>query len=1124
MADERRPAGQPYELFGEVMLGPRQGVDTEYDGLDNPTEGQEIARQSVPLVRQTDEERRREQQQMEDEAPGLIEGIDLATQQEWIPRLMGNKEFTPDPDFEMSADVLEKRAEGLPEDAFDYIAKAQSQEEADYLERKYRKDYEREQELAKMGWSGVGLRVGAALTDPAAWGIGAAASAAFGPAGLVGTAAKNLSRAGRIIRSGTAGAAGNLAVEAAISQNKPIYDNMNLLYAAGLGFGIGGGMSAISRNPSTQAEAEGLRKAGEGLKREAEERVGQMIRDAQFSPSQAGPGDAGAAAVSREIPIRDDDISIDSFLTAVDKDPSIAPRAAFSKGRFSSMSMGLSSENPATRAIFKPLAEEGVGYTDRNAAVIHSASEGQRMREMQVTNEWMRGWQPNFREWVKAEGQGNRWKPFYNEEMAKVFNEQVTDYVEGLTTDVHPAVARQGDVMRKILDDFRRDLNQPMAYRQEYGRPVKGFGTLEEDPFYVPREFDLGKVRSLVREFGTTNIETLIARSIKNAADDITDEAAQKAGRAYLKTIRSMDAGMGGDTARILSSGDGEEIKAFLKNNVDGDSLSEADIDDIVDSLTVRKSEGGQKHGKSRTPLETGFSMNLRRNPEYGQGSREVSVRELFNRDAHDLMAGYTRKMSGALAMARYRIPGLSDGITSHGEWETLLNKARDIGYRQGMDPKEMNRELAEADRMYRAIMGMPNEADLTKWGQSLKFFRDWSFMRFMGQVGFAQIPEAGVAAAGLGIKTMFKGVPGFKGFIRDAQTGKIDHELIDEIEIATGYGGDWLRSGQLDRFNDMTGSRDTILNQGWKDRLEFTVRKSKRAVFAGSGMAAVNTVLKRSVANGIAQRFAEAAWGTGKLMNKNRLRSIGLTDAQVDGILENIRNHAEWEEGLTGRKLKRLNLNQWDLASEANFTESMFRYANRLVQENDIGQFRQWMAHPVARMFLQFRSFIIGAHEKQFLHNLHMRDFQAFSTFAATTFMSTLGYTAMTYSRSVGKGNQEEYLKERLSTANLAKASFERSSWSGLVPTAVDTVFPGTFSYRSSGQATGAIFGNPTADTLNSTHTALQTILSGDLSRSQEDVQNLTRLMPFQNLNGVTQLSNSVLGEMGLPEDAPRE
>ena len=1127
MADQRQPAGQPYEAFGEIMFrGQDQFKDVAPD-YGQPTTGQQQARESLPIIKQTRNEKA-DQVETEEE-PGFWQGVDLATQQEWIPRLALNskRSFTPNPDYEMSEDQLLDLSKDLPEDAFSYISQAESAEEAEYLSKRYREDFAREEELAKLGFTGIGLRMGAAMTDPTAWGIGAAASAVLGPAGLVGTAANRLSRVARIARAGTAAAAGNLAIEAAISSQKPVYYNMNYLYAAGLGFGIGGGLAAISRNPSTRAEADGLRNAGEGLKRAAEEEVGRMFRESTYTPA-ADLDSAGAMRLSREVPLREGDEGIEDFSSALAQDPNIAPKSAFSSVRFSSMNLGMSSDNPGVRAMFKPLAEEGVGYTDRGAAVAFSASEGQRLREQKVTTQWMRGYQPNFNKWIKDQGTEGTWKPFYKEEMAQVFNRQVTDYVEGLLEDAHPSVVKQGNVMRKIFDEYRTDLNQPMAYRQEFGRPVKGFGTLEENPNYIPHEFDLGSMRKLVTEFGSPNMEYLLTKSIMDGSEEITEEAAKKAGKAYLKTIRGLDAGMGMDTARILSSGDAEEIKAFLRQNADGEVLSEVDIEDIVDSLTVRKnSEGGPKYGKSRTPLNMETKVTLRRNPEQfpAGGTREVSIREIFNRDAHDLVSRYNRRMSGSLAMARYRIPGLSDGITSQGQWETLKNQVRDVGSREGIDPEVTNRQIAEADLMYRAIMGVPNQADLTRWGEALKFFRDWSFMRFMGQVGFAQIPEVGVAAAGLGLKSMFKGVPLFRGIMRDAQDGTLSHALVDELEVITGQGGDWLRAQQLNRFNDMTGTQDTFLGKSkWKDRLEMGVKKGKNVVFAGSGMAPINSLMKRSVANGIVQKFGMAAIGKGKNLNKNRLRSIGLTDRQVDGILENIRKHAKFSDGMAGKKVDKLNINQWDLASEADFTEALFRYSNRLVQENDIGQFRMWMSHPVARMFLQFRSFIIGAHEKQLLHNIHMRDIQSFNTFVATTFLAALGYSAMTYARSIGMSNQEEYLRKRLAPNEVAKASFERSSWAALLPTAIDTVAPGTFTYRSSGQATGAIFGNPTANTIESSHSFLDTILRGDAGDSQEDVQNILRLLPFQNLNGVAQASNLILGESGLPEDSPRD
>lgn len=1144
MEDENRPVGRPYELFGEVKQAGDQQYETadipDYD-FENLSPGQETARQSVPLRRKTDQQRREDQQAIEEDAPGVAEGLNTATQLEWVGRLMADqKTYPPDPDMVWTPEKVLEYGEGLPEEAFPFITEAQSDEEAAYRAEHYRRDMAREEEMAKMGFTGTGLRVGAAFLDPAAWGIGVAASSMFGPAGLVGTAANRLSRATRIVRGGTAAATGNVAVEAAIGANKPIWDEMNLLYAAGIGFGLGGGLSAISRNPSTQAEAGALRNASKGLKAESEAEIKKFYETSSYRPvdaPEASLDDAGAMRVSRYVPLKEGDDPIDNFYENLKADPSVAPRAGQAWARkvgglkTSSMSMGLTSENPGVRALFKPLAEEGVGYTDRNAPVAISASERQRKRHGQVETEWMRGHSSNVNDWLKDQNPEGTWHPWQKDDMTRVFNEQVTDYVEGVRENVHPAVARQGEVMRKVMDDYRQDANQPMAYRQENGRPLKNFGTLEEDPFYVPHIHDLGKVRSIAEEVGTPNLETLVAESIKRGMKDtITDVQARRYGTNYLKTLRMLHTGMGGDPGRILASGDAEEIKRLIRDNSTSDSISDVEIGDLVDALTFGKKdrEGGSSRGRQRTPLDMNTTLTLRKNPEKHPegGSREVSIRELFNRDAHDLTMRYSRQMSGAIAMGRYKIPGLADGITSRGEWETLMDRVRAIGDHEKVPSERTNRELEEANQMYNAIMGIPNKRDMTPYGQATKYMRDWAFTRYMGQVGFAQLPEAGVATAGVGIKAMMKGMSSYRGLLRSTQDGTIADETIDEMELITGTGSEWLTSGQIQRFNDTTGTADTQLGSSkTRDRVESSIKSVKRGVFAGSGMATVNTVLKRATASGIANKFADAAINGKKPLGRNRLRSIGLTDAQADRILENLRNHADFKDGLTGRKLERLNIHKWDLAAEADFSEASFRYINRLVQENDLGQMRMWMTDPTAKTFLQFRTFIIAAHEKQLLHNLHMRDFQTFTTFAASSLMATLGYSAMTYMRSVGRSDQEEYLQRRMAPKELAKASFERSSWSALIPTAVDSFSPGTFGYsRSSGQDVSLWFGNPTADTIGGAGQALRTLATGQALDSQEDLRSLSTLLPFQNMNGVLQMSNIMIGSSGLPEDAPRD
>ena len=1113
---------RPMELFGEVV-NKAPGDFTPRGPSDN-TRGQEIQQEITPTVRISDRERLAAQE----DAPDLSEGWERARDAEWLYNLASqNRRFAPNPDFEMTQEKLLDLTEGLPEDSFDYVSGAGSQEEAEFRAQHYRKDQENEERLGQMGMSGTALRIGAAMTDPVVWGASAGLSALTGPLGLVGTAANRLTRVQRIVRGGTAAAAGNVAIEGAINANKPIYDDMNLLYAAGLGFGIGGGLSALSRNPSTRAEAEALRRGGDSLRRAAEDETTRITREAV-----SGGGDAGAARISRVEPLGPEHTDPDDFIALADRDPTVAPRTAFGTagGLISSVSRLKSSNNPASRAIGNVFAEDAVGNADRSIASVVPAS--QKQLRLQRTNEikWGQGWKTNLRQFMEEKGDSPGWKIWDKPKNEREFSAMVSDYVEGVRTNVPTPVKAQGDILRNIFEDYRVNLNQPGAYRGEYHRAPSGFGTKEADPNYIPHEFDYEGFNSLVREVGSANVEDLFARSIRNATDDITEEAARKAARSYVKTIRNLRVGIGGDAGRILGSGDAEEIKRLLR---DQSEMSANEVEDVVDALTARKTSkgSGSKHGKSRTPLDMSTEMNLRLNPENGpQGSRQVSIREFFNRDAHDLFTKYNRRMSGELAMSRTRVPGLFDGLTNNAEWETLKLRMREVGERKGQTPKEIEEDIAQADYLWRAVKGIPDQANMGRGGQFLRKVRDWNFMRVMGQVGFAQIPELGVATTGMGLKAASKSVPGFRTMWRNTQTGKIDDELVDELEMATGFGGDWLRSQHVNRFDNLQNSMDVNMGSKFEQGYENFTREGKRAVFAGSGMASVNTFVQRFALTGVANRFDQMARG-GKRLSTQRLRAMGLTDAKVESVLDNIRRHAVHKDGLASKKLQKLNLKDWDATTAADFEEAMFSYTRRLVQENDPGQFRPFMSNPIAQTILQFRSFIMGAHTKALLHNIHMRDFQAFSTFTVSSMLGGLGYMAYTYSNAQGRSNKQEYLQERLTWDKLAKASFERSSWAALIPTAIDTAaMPFTdpiFDFRTTGQSTDILFGNPSSDLLDSVSEGVGAIANPIIegrAPAQSEIQSGLRMMPFQNLHGITQMTNLLLGESGLPERPPND
>lgn len=98
-----------------------------------------------------------------------------------------------------------------------------------------------EKGLAAMGATGVMLRLGGSIVDPAGW----LATAAAAPIG----GAVKLGRVGRILAGAVEGAAANMAVEGAMSQMKPTWETENLIYAGagGLLFGAAFGAAGKSR-------------------------------------------------------------------------------------------------------------------------------------------------------------------------------------------------------------------------------------------------------------------------------------------------------------------------------------------------------------------------------------------------------------------------------------------------------------------------------------------------------------------------------------------------------------------------------------------------------------------------------------------------------------------------------------------------------------------------------------------------------------------------------------------------------------------------------------------------------------------------------------------------------------
>ena len=138
--------------------------------------------------------------------------------------------------------------------------------------------------------------------------------------------------------------------------------------------------------------------------------------------------------------------------------------------------------------------------------------------------------------------------------------------------------------------------------------------------------------------------------------------------------------------------------------------------------------------------------------------------------------------------------------------------------------------------------------------------------------------------------------------------------------------------------------------------------------------------------------------------------------------------------------------------------------------------------------MLTQFRTFTLGSYTKQLMNRLYVlaetrgKDYHTYATFIASMAGAAQFYAVQQYINSFGRDDRQQFLKKRLSVENLSKVGFMRSSWSSLIPGAIDTaMYPFMenlpFSYgRTTDLASQFLSGIPSVNLFNTTRDTIRT------------------------------------------------
>lgn len=1071
----------------------------------------------------------------ESEKITLGEGVKLAYEQEQIlPSILksySRPELEPNYDFRLDDETFDELSKDIDPQYWDEFSNATSLGQAYQIKQRILDSQEANEKLKTLGFTGTALRVGAAVLDPVAL---VADAVTFGIARPF-IYANKAARFSKYIRGGLVGAGQASLITAPVIMNDPTRDIEEIAYAAAMGGAITSGLTrflgpkhpdinafdAKAREFGTAMEKQTLKQEGfkiteSGEKYFAKDRL-PNINENVDEVDELLKGQANVKGTSKNIYSKQEkemindikegvnaDELLDNFFDRID----VTPNVGFAKGRFDKSSVLRRSDNPYMRSASEKFLEDTVGNKDFSRSILTADIQKSNYAGTRMTS-FYKEYEPAFAQYLTDIGKTTKFKS-YNLNDRMQFSNLVSRAVRGEVLDI-PAVTKGAEAVKKtfkrMLDDLKKD-------------GVEGAADILDNPNYFPRHWSISRMQDVQERIGEDKLIGFLKNSLVKGSDNLSDTDGLKlAGHIYrmIKTSKFSD---GFSVDRILKTTDEDELRNLI---TDYTELSEKEISDLVKVLL--------KPTKPKVPARLSRRASFDETHEELVDNVTIKFSDLLDNNTEGVVGAYINQMSGHVAFAR-------TGIKSKQDYQKILNEIR-----KGYDLPEVakkyktrtgqirkNFELATLETIYKNIIGIPTEANI-KGGTAtiLRNLRKYNYANVFNQVGFAQIPEMGNIIGTAGVRSFVKYIPEFKNILTRAKDGKLSNEFLDEIEtLVSGTGSNRLVDSVINRSDDFAGMTSKV------GKIEKTLDVATRITSDFSGFHAVDTLSRRLATITSFDKLARHATGKLKLSPADikRYRNIGFSDEELQAVFRNIKQNSSFVEGgLTGRKIRRLNVDDWDDQDLVNkMSLYMNRHLRRVIQENNYGEMMAMGADgSLGKTLFQFRNFVTTAYSKQLLHGLHMRDFTFFSSFMTSTMLAGLVYVGQQYAQAVGKTGEErdDFLERRLSPEAIGGATFQRNTYSTLLPAFIDTgaylsgVDP-FLNYRSSGLETNVWTGNPTISLIEKTTGAIRStgkaIIDDEYDFSKRDAYKWLRIAPYQNMLGIRNVLQYMIDDSDLP------
>lgn len=580
------------------------------------------------------------------------------------------------------------------------------------------------------------------------------------------------------------------------------------------------------------------------------------------------------------------------------------------------------------------------------------------------------------------------------------------------STNVDPAIIKAADAL-----DEAGDVAINIGKGREGQLPVDGFENLQPRKGYSPYTWKGNAVRDLESSGVVTrqNLITAMSKAYRAAGIASTKDAEAIAKAVVERASASADSVDTNITS--LLNGDGRE---WLNTALEGTGMTPSAREGLMRRLTgIVEERSKEGFAKSRNDID------LNQMIETSDGS-DVRIVDLMDTNLHQTWQSYTRRLSGAAALARV-------GITNKAKREQFIQAAQ-------AQQRALGEEVVEAN-LLRSMLSNFDGGPIKGFSPKLSggnledgiapaavLARRATNLSLLGKLGLAQLAETGAGIAQNGLANWWRRGP---GGLLNKEIREGNKVLLDDLAFVTGNLGDdhKLFAQHLD-LDEKSTSRQ---NQFFEGAQAISSQASAIQAYA-SGFNHTRKFQQRISAGAVTDkvfRNLKDAVDTGKPLSEKFVRrsreDLGLSSDDLNKLTDLVKDGTI--EFAPGGHVNRVNVDKWDQELADVYGASVIRNMNQVVQKAMAGEEDTWMSTTVGSILTHLVTFPLLAMQKAFIRNMRHSDMDTLSLALAGMATASLSIAI----RDAISG------KEAKSPGELAKAAFGYSNLTGWIPMHVD-------------------------------------------------------------------------------------